>query len=81
MFMCYFQFQWNHEDTEEKSQVKKWNSTVHVDNSSQAVPLDSWDAGSSLEFLHLQSVGKRKDQVIESLRTDRLGYMKPYLKN
>lgn len=34
--MCCFQFQGNHEGAEEKSQEKKWKSTVNVDNPSQS---------------------------------------------
>lgn len=80
MFMCYFQFQGNHESTEEKSQEKKRKSAVNVDNPSQNVWLESQDGNSSLEYLHLQIAGKRVDQVIVSLRSDKLGYMKPWLK-
>lgn len=76
MFMCYFQFQGNHKGKEEKSQ-KKRKSAVNVDNPSQKVWLESQDGDSSLEYLHLQSAGKREDQVIVSLRPDKLGYMKP----
>lgn len=51
-----------------------------MDNPSQKVWLESQDGDSSLEYLHLQSAGKREDQVIVSLRPDKLGYMKPWLK-
>lgn len=69
MFMCYFQFQGNNESTEEKSQKKKQKSVVNVDNPSQNIWLESQDGDSSLEYLHLQSMGKRE--------SDKLSYMKP----
>lgn len=43
-----------------------------MDNPSQNIWLESQDGDSSLEYLHLQSVGKREP--------DKLGYMKPWLK-